>query len=124
MKRTRASELLLIAVSLLLPLLAAGCRSAFVSATITNHSGSPLSLIEVDYPSASFGVGSLAAGATYSYRFKIQGSGQVKIQFTDGSGKTHSASGPDLAEGAQGSLGITIGPVNDVSWVPNLSKIR
>jgi hypothetical protein len=108
----------------LFPFLLAGCRSPFVSATITNHSGSPISLIEVDYPSASFGIGSLAPEATFPYRFKIQGSGSLKIQFTDATGKTHAASGPELVEGEQGSLSITIGPKNEISWVPHLSKIR
>jgi hypothetical protein len=111
-------------VLLLFPVLLGGCRSAFVSATITNHSGSPVSLIEVDYPSASFGVGSLAPQATFSYRFKIQGSGPIRIQFNDASGKAHTASGPNLAEGDQGSLGISIDESNNVSWVPHLAKIR
>jgi hypothetical protein len=101
-----------------------GCRSAFVSTTIANHSDRPVTLLEVDYPSASFGVGALASGAEYQYRFKIQGSGPVKLQFTDVSGKTHTASGPVVAEGEHGTLLITISPADDVSWLPNLSKIR
>ena len=84
----------------------------------------PVTLLEVDYPSASFGVGALASGAEYQYRFKIQGSGPVKLQFTDASGKTHTASGPVVTEGEQGTLLITISPADDVSWLPNLSKIR
>lgn len=115
------SSLLLVSLFLLL---LGGCRSAFVSATITNHSGASISLIEVDYPNASFGVGSLAPEAKFPYRFKIQGSGPVKMQFTDASGKTHSATGPQLAEGEQGSLSISIDASNNVSWEPNLSKAK
>ena len=115
------SVLLLI---LLFPVILNGCRSPFVSTTITNHSNSSVSLIEVDYPSASFGLGSLASKAAYVYRFKIQGSGPIKIQFTDASGKIHSASGPDLLEGQQGFLEISIGSGNEVSWIPHLTKIR
>ena len=109
---------------LLFPLLLSGCRSPFVAATIANNSGSNITLIEVDYPSASFGVGSLASGAQYHYRFKIQGSAPIKIQFTDASGRTHSTSGPELSEGEQGSIAIVVGSANDVSWIPNLAKIK
>ncbi|HYK36367.1 hypothetical protein [Alloacidobacterium sp.] len=102
----------------------AGCRSAFVSATITNNSGAKLALIEVDYPSASFGVGSLAAGAQYHYRFKILGNGPVKLQYTDASGQEHTATGPDLQEGGQGTLQINIDTSGKVSWIPNLTGMR
>jgi|SRR5579875_640635 hypothetical protein len=94
----------------------AGCRSPYITATITNQSGGPLSLIEVDYPSASFGVGSLAPGAQYHYRFKILGSGPVKIQFTDASGKEHAFSGPALRERQEGNLAITVEKNAEVSW--------
>lgn len=99
----------------------AGCRSAFVSATITNNSAARVTLIEVDYPSASFGVGSLAAGAQFHYRFKILGSGPVKLQYTDASGKEHTATGPDLQEDQQGSLRINIDASGNVSWAPDLA---
>lgn len=101
-----------------------GCRSAFVSTTITNNSGAQVTLLEVDYPSASFGVGALAPGAQFHYRFKIQGGGPITLQFTDRSGKTHTASGPDLQEGQQGTLQVTIDPSDNISWIPNLTKIR
>jgi hypothetical protein len=101
-----------------------GCRSAFVSATIANHSSQPVTLLEVDYPSASFGFGALAPGAESHYRFKIQGSGPIKLQFTDVTGKTHTVSGPDISEGEQGTLQIIINPADEISWVPNLTKIR
>lgn len=111
-------------VFLLFCLFTAGCRSAFVSATITNHSGEPISLIEVDYPSASFGLSSLAPEGQFHYRFKIQGSGPIQLQFTDAAGKAHSVTGPDIAEGEQGTLDVTIGTSKDVSWIPNLTRIR
>jgi hypothetical protein len=109
---------------LLIPLVFTGCRSPFVSTTITNNSPSRVTLLEVDYPSASFGVGSLAPGAQFHYRFKIQGGGPIQLQFTDDSGKSHTVSGPDLQEGEQGTLQINIGPSDNISWIPNLTKIR
>lgn len=108
----------------LISLFLAGCRSAFVATTITNNSGAQVTLIEGDYPSASFGVTSLAPGAQFHYRFKIQGSGPIKLQFTDASGKAHTVSGPDLQEGEQGTLEINIGPSGNISWIPNLKQIR
>jgi hypothetical protein len=102
----------------------AGCHSPYVAVTITNQTKGPLSLIEVDYPSASFGLGSLAPGTQYHYRFKVIGSGPVKIQFTDAAGKTHSASGPELKEKQEGPLAITIEENAQVSWRLRLSASK
>ncbi len=85
-----------------------GCKSAFVEADVRNATATPVSLVEVDYPSASFGKESLGAGATYHYRFKIQGEGKTKILWTDEKQKEHSADGPVLKEGQQGPLTVTI----------------
>ena len=87
----------------------AGCRSAYVEADVKNATDKPVSLVEVDYPSASFGVGSLAAGAEYHYRFKILGDGGTQILWTDATKKQHTEKGPDLHEGQQGPLTVTIG---------------
>jgi hypothetical protein len=98
-----------------------GCKSAYVEADVKNDSGSAVSLVEVDYPSASFGVGTLAAGATYHYRFKILGSGATKVMWTDGGRKEHTVAGPKLDEGQQGMLAVTIngdGAVWDAALKP------
>jgi len=98
-----------------------GCHSAFVQATIDNRGASPIRLVEVDYPSASYGVGSIAAHSQFNYRFKIQGSGALKIEFADDAGKVHSVDGPNLNQGQEGQLAIVIGPGNEVSWQSKLS---
>jgi hypothetical protein len=85
-----------------------GCTSPYVSATIRNETGAPVTLVEVDYPSASFGRESLAASAVYLYRFKILGSGATKVSWTDAQRKDHSATGPELHEGQKGQLTITL----------------
>jgi hypothetical protein len=115
-----------VAASLLLLIswLSSGCRSAFVAATITNHSSGQVTLLEVDYPNASFGVGALAPGSRFDYRFKVQGGGPIKLQFTDAAGKTHTAAGPELQQGDHGTLQINIDPANNISWIPNLTRIR
>jgi hypothetical protein len=100
--------------------LLAGCHSRFVETTIDNRSSTPLQLIEVDYPSASFGVGSLAANSQFHYHFKIQGSGPLKLEFTDAKGQVHNVDGPELNQGQEGSLTIAIGPDGKVNWQPDL----
>jgi hypothetical protein len=94
----------------------AGCRSAFIRTTITNQGQSAVRLVEVDYPSASFGIQSIAAFSEFHYRFKIQGSGAAKLEFTDVSGKVHDSDGPLLHEGQEGRLSIVIQPNNEVNW--------
>ena len=106
----------------LLPLIAlAGCHSPFVQATITNQ-GPPLHTVELDYPSQSFGTQTLATNQVFHYRFKVQGSGPLKLQFVDPAGKVRSATGPSLHDGAEGTLAVTINPHGEVAWVPNLSS--
>jgi len=107
---------------LALPL--AACHSAFVQATINNNSGAAISDIQVDYPSASFGLNSIPDRSSFHYRFKILGSGKPHISFTDASRKTHQADGPDLQEGQEGALGISIEPGYQVTWQPKLSTNR
>jgi hypothetical protein len=97
------------------------CRSAFVETTIENDGATPIHLIEVDYPSASFGMQTLDAHATYHYRFKVQGSGPITITFIDNGGKPHTATGPTLMQGQQGDLNITIDHASGVSWGAKLS---
>ena len=96
-----------------------GCHSAFINATVQNHSGQRLRLIEVDYPSASFGTNDLANGASYKYRFKVLGSGLATLQWTDLDEKEHTSQGPALEEGQQGDLVINI-QGDKAAWTPTL----
>lgn len=85
-----------------------GCHSHFVEATIVNASGSPVTLVELDYPSASFGKDLLGQNSAYHYRFKILGDGPAKILWTDSKQGSHTVTGPTLSEGQEGSLNVTI----------------
>ena len=106
---------LLRALALLPALALTACHSAFVTATIQNRTSQPIQLVEVDYPSASFGTQSLAPGADFHYRFKVLGEGKLKLVYTDAAHKEKKFEGPLLKEGAEGPLTITIVP-NDVQW--------
>ena len=88
--------------------LVGGCKSPYVSATVKNETGAAVTLVEVDYPSASFGRESLASGETYPYKLKILGNGTTKVSWTDSGRKQHTANGPELHEGQQGQLTITL----------------
>lgn len=98
-----------------------GCKSPYINATVKNDTGAEVTLVEVDYPSASFGRDVLAAGATYPYRFKIIGSGATKVSWTDAERKQHSSNGPELHEGQHGSLDITLTPTG-AQWSQQLSQ--
>lgn len=94
-----------------------GCRSAVVDASVVNATAQPIQLLEVDYPSASFGTQTLPAGQTFHYRLKVLGSGPLKITWTDAAHQDHSAKGPTLVEHTSGSLVISITPTG-VTWNP------
>ena len=96
-----------------------GCHSHYISIDVQNHTGKPITLVEVDYPSASFGVDTLAAGATYHYRFKILGDGPTKILWTDAAQQSHTVAGPALTEGQEGTLTADITPTT-ATWQSNL----
>jgi hypothetical protein len=93
-----------------------GCHSAHIDATIANRTPSPLTLIEVDYPSASFGTQTLASGADFHYRFKVLGSGPTTVQWTDAANHDHKSTGPSLHENDEGALTIQFNPPGDVIW--------
>lgn len=113
MPRRLTSSVLCLAVASLLA--SVGCHSAMIDATVQNRSGAPVTLLEVDYPSASFGTQNLAPAADFHYRFKVLGSGPLKLTYTDSARHDHASSGPSLDEGAEGLLTITIDPA-DVRW--------
>ena len=98
-----------------------GCKSRYVEATVHNGSGAPVSVVEVDYPSASFGKETLADGANYHYLFKVQGDGPLKVLWTDATNHDHTISGPQLREGSEGTLVVTI-KADDAAWDLNVQR--
>ena len=102
-------------------LFTAGCHSYHVETTVENHTGEPVKLIEVDYPSASFGADSLAAGADFHYRIQLRGSGPLKVQFTGADGHQAQVTGPTVAERQEGSLQIVLLPGGKAEFHPQLS---
>lgn len=88
--------------------LIAGCRSRVVEVKLVNASPQPLSIIVVDYPSATFGVDKLGPGATFQYAIKPLATGPLKVQFTDAQGRSHTYTGPALHKNDEGHLTVTL----------------
>jgi hypothetical protein len=99
-----------------------GCHSYQVETTVENRTGTAVQLVEVDYPSASFGADSLAAGADLHYRIQIRGTGPVKVQYTSTGGHQEQTSGPELTERQQGRLRIVLLPGGKAEFYPELTR--
>jgi hypothetical protein len=85
-----------------------GCHSHYIQATLTNTGNAPLNVLQVEYPSASFGVQRLAPNETFHYRFKLLGSGPIKLTFIDAQNHEHAVTGPWLNEGQEGTLAVSV----------------
>jgi len=121
MNRRTALRPPLYAVTVFAAFILAACHSYHIDATIENRTGAPIQLLEVDYPSASFGADSLAAGADFHYRFQVNGSGQLKISYTAANGQTVQIAGPTLVEHQQGQLEIVLEPGGKAEFRPRLT---
>ena len=107
---------------LLLPLLmAASCKNYIVVVTVENHTGGTVNLLEVDYPSASFGVDALAPGAAFPYHLQLQDSGPIKVMYADSRKQQHQSTGPTLHQGQKGQLEIVLNPNGKTEFHPELN---
>ncbi len=101
-------------------ILTVGCRAKLVEIRVVNSGTTDLHNVEVDYPSASFGVSNLAPGATYIYRIQLQDAGRMKVEFSDNKEQPHSGKGPYVEEGQQGTLTLTLDASGKNQWAPQL----
>ena len=116
----RAVRGMMLGVTGLALLLAIGCKSYWIDSSIENQTGEAIHELEVDYPTASFGNNTLAAGASMHYRFQVRGSGPVKVEYTSEAGKVSHAQGLTLTEHQQGQLLIRLLPGGKVEFFPKL----
>ena len=98
-----------------------GCHSASIDAVVENRTEQPISLVEIDYPTASFGTQTLMPKEDFHYRFKALGDGPTKVLWTDLAHVEHTAAGPELREGDEGKLTVTFGP-GGPAWVMGLKN--
>jgi hypothetical protein len=116
----RAFGLLLIGAGFL-----CGCHSYQVDTTVENRTGAAIELLEVDYPTASFGADALASGADFHYRFQVRGSGSIKVQYSEtGSHRVRQMSGPEVFERQEGALEIVLLPEGKASFHAQLNPPR
>jgi hypothetical protein len=99
----------------------AACHSYHIETTVENRTGGAVKLLEVDYPSASFGADSLASGALLPYRIQVRGSGPLKVQYTAGNGQQRQMEGPVLSEHQEGRIEIVLLPEGRAEFHPFLS---
>jgi hypothetical protein len=97
-----------------------GCHSAHIEATVENRTGSTITLLEVDYPSASFGADTLAADGTFRHRIQTRGTGPLSVQYAAARGRTVQITGPTLYEGQQGDIEIILLPNGKAEFHPAL----
>lgn len=102
----------------------AACHSYHIDSTIVNRTGAPVQLLEVDYPYASFGADTIAAGSSYHYRFVVRGSGPIKISYTGSDHKQVQITGLELAAGEQGRLRIVLLPGGKAQFLPEFTPQR
>ena len=97
------------------------CHSYHIDSTVENRTGTDIQLLEVDYPSASFGADHIAPGASYHYRFQVRDSGPIKISYTAADQKQVQITGPTLVERQQGQLKIVLLPSGKAQFIPQLT---
>ena len=112
---------LMAAVALAAAGIATGCHSYHVETAVENRTGGAIQLLEVDYPSASFGSDRLAADGVYRYRIQLRGDGPLKVQYTAADGKQVQVTGPNLVERQEGSLRIVLLPGGKAEFHPDLT---
>jgi hypothetical protein len=117
---------ILAAIALPALTLAPGCHSYHVETTVENRTGAPIQLLEVDYPSASFGADTLAADGVFHYRIQLRGSGPIKVLYTVASGsnptqRSIQIEGPTLTERQEGRLEIVLLPGGKAEFHPELT---
>lgn len=102
-------------------LIATACHSYHIEATVKNNTGAPISLLEVDYPSASFGADAVGASAEVHHRIQTRGSGPLKVQYTDAHGKQVQVTGPTLYENQEGQIEIDLLAAGKAEFHPSLN---
>jgi hypothetical protein len=99
---------------------ATGCHSYHIEATVKNQTGGTVSLLEVDYPDASFGVDTLAPDSMVHHRIQTRDSGPISVQYMAAHGRQVQVKGPTLFEKQEGSIEIILLPDGKAEFHPAL----
>ena len=115
------SPALLASALLSLAALISGCHSLRIDATVENRTGAEIRLLEVEYPSATFGADKLAPGEILPYRMALRGNGPIKVQYTTPGNTIVQMDGPQLVDNQEGSLQIVLLPDGKAEFHPQLT---
>jgi hypothetical protein len=99
----------------------AACHSYHIDTKVENRTGGAIQLLEVSYPSASFGADSMAPRAILNYRIQVRGSGPFKVQYTGSDGRQRQIEGPLLSGRQEGQLDIMLLPAGGAEFHPHLT---
>jgi hypothetical protein len=112
-----------ILAAVLAPMLvfASGCHSHHIDVTVENRTGAAIQLLEVDYPSASFGADRLAPGEVFRYSIQVRGKGPLKVEYTGSDGRQEQMSGPTLADHQEGQIQIVLLSRGGAEFHPHLA---
>jgi hypothetical protein len=99
-----------------------GCHSYHIESTLVNNTGHSIELLEVQYPSASFGANHMEPGEVLHYRIQILGQGPLKVHYFN---KSYSETqtnidGPEIHEKQEGTLQIILLPDGKAQFLPQL----
>ena len=94
----------------------AGCRSRGVDVTIRNNGQNTIHNVELDYPGAAFGTGTIAPGASFSYRIKPLSRGEVTLSFEQEDGKTFKQEAPTVVPNQDSRLLIIVDQDSAKHW--------
>ena len=100
---------------------AVGCHSHHIDVTVENRTGEAIQLLEVDYPSASFGADKLAAGEILRYRIMVRGNGPLKLEYARSGGRQTQITGTSLTERQEGHIQIVLLPDGTARFYPKLA---
>lgn len=101
--------------------LVVGCHSYHIEAAVENRTGGAVTLLEVDYPSASFGSDALAADGVLRHRLQTRDSGPISVEYTAANGHQVTVKGPVLYEKQEGSIEIVLLPEGKAEFHPALN---
>jgi hypothetical protein len=111
--KLRISIYLLAALAMAMAL---GCRSHGIDVTIQNNAKVPLRNVELDYPGASFGTGSILPGASYWYHIKPTEDGEITLSFEEENGKPFRQKEPVVHAGEDGRMIIIVDQNSSRQW--------
>ena len=92
------------------------CRASGIDVTIQNNSSVPLRNVEIDYPGAAFGAGTIAPGSSYWYHIKPLGDGEITVSFEQANGGSIQQKGPRVRAGDREILVLVVTQDSNKQW--------